>query len=51
LINKVLLNENISIDFRQYIKMISKLSYWKAKIKFILLKGRFHLTKILQGIK
>lgn len=51
LIDTLSKNKTINIDFKEYIRVFSQLSYWKAKIKFLLLKVRFYLTKLLKGIK
>jgi len=51
MIDAVLDNKKLDIDFKEYFRVFTQPSYWKAKIKFILLKIRFYLTKLLRGLK
>ena len=50
-IESILINEKVRISLYGLTKMLMQSSYWMGKIKFSLLKLRFHYTKIKLFIK
>jgi len=51
LIKKLLSNTILDISILEKIKLLTNISHLKGKIKFMLLKVRFYLTKFLKGMK
>lgn len=42
-------NKKISIPLSEKLRVLTKISYWKGRVKFFLLKIRYYLTKLKQN--